>query len=47
MRRRLRNCLSGMRAELPPAEAPEYVALEMYLMSRAEGLRMESPAVRP
>jgi sulfur-oxidizing protein SoxA len=47
MRRRLRNCLSGMRAELPPADAPEYVALEMYLMSRAEGLRMESPAVRP
>ena len=47
MRRRLRNCLSGMRAELPPADAPEYVAIEMYLMSRAEGLRMESPAVRP
>ena len=47
MRRRLRNCLSGMRAELWPVDAPEYVALEMYLMARAEGLRMESPAVRP
>ncbi len=47
MRRRLRNCLSGMRAELWPQDAPEYDDLEIYLMSRASSLTMESPAVRP
>lgn len=47
LRRRLRNCLSGMRAELWPPDAPEYVDLELYLMRRAEGMTMESPAVRP
>ena len=47
MGRRLRNCLSGMRAELWPRDAREYVDIEMYLMSRAAGLKMESPAVRP
>jgi sulfur-oxidizing protein SoxA len=47
LRRRLRNCLSGMRAELWPQDAPEYVDLELYLMSRANGMTMESAAVRP
>jgi L-cysteine S-thiosulfotransferase len=43
----LRNCLFGIRAELYPADAPEYVALELYLMERARGMSMEAPAVRP
>ena len=47
LRRRLRNCLSGMRAELWPRDSRDYVDLELYLMSRAAGLTMESPAVRP
>lgn len=47
LRRRLRNCLFGIRAELYPADAAEYVALELYLMERAKGLTMEAPAVRP
>jgi L-cysteine S-thiosulfotransferase len=47
LRRRLRNCLFGIRAELYPADAPEYVALELYLMERARGMSMEAPAVRP
>lgn len=47
LRRRLRNCLIGIRAEPYPAGAPEYVALELYLMSRAKGMTMESPGVRP
>ncbi len=47
LRRRLRNCLSGMRAELWPQDAPDYVDLEAYLMSRARGMLMESPGVRP
>jgi sulfur-oxidizing protein SoxA len=47
LQRRLRNCLIGMRAESYPYGAPEYVALETYLMWRARGMLMESPAVRP
>lgn len=45
--RRLRNCLTGMRAELFPHGAPELVDLELYLMWRARGMKMEAPAVRP
>lgn len=47
LQRRLRNCLNGVRAELPPFGAPELVALELYLAQRAAGLRLESPGVRP
>jgi len=47
LQRRLRNCISGMRAEVPEYGAPEYVNLELYLMERARGMPMESPAVRP
>ncbi len=47
LRRRLRNCLIGIRAEPYPTAASEYVALELYLMDRAKGMTMESPGVRP
>jgi L-cysteine S-thiosulfotransferase len=47
LQRRLRNCLIGMRAEPYVYGAPEYVALEAYLMWRARGMPLESPAVRP
>lgn len=47
LQRRLRNCLIGMRAEPFEYGAPEYVSLELYLMSRARGMRIETPAVRP
>jgi sulfur-oxidizing protein SoxA len=47
LRRRLRNCLVGMRAEPYPSEAPEIVELELYLAWRASGLAVETPAVRP
>ncbi len=47
LQRRLRNCISGMRAETPDYGAPEYVNLELFLMRRASGMAMESPAVRP
>ena len=47
LQRRLRNCLTGMRAELYPPGAPELVELEAYLMWRARGMKLESPAVRP
>ncbi len=47
LQRRLRNCISGMRAETPEYGAPEYVNLELFLMRRAAGMTMETPAVRP
>ncbi len=47
LQRRLRNCISGMRAEVPDYGSPEYVNLELFLMQRARGMPMESPAVRP
>jgi len=47
LQRRLRNCLTGVRAQPWPADAPEYVEIELYLVSRAAGLMVETPAVRP
>jgi sulfur-oxidizing protein SoxA len=47
LQRRLRNCLTGMRAEPYGYGAPEFVDLELYLMWRARGMTMETPAVRP
>jgi L-cysteine S-thiosulfotransferase len=47
LQRRLRNCMTGMRAESHALGSPEFVALETYLMWRARGMPMESPAVRP
>ena len=47
LQRRLRNCMIGMRAEHYDYGAPEYVELELYLMWRARGMPMETPAVRP
>jgi sulfur-oxidizing protein SoxA len=45
--RRLRNCLIGMRAEPYEFGAPELVNLELFLMWRARGMKVETPAVRP
>lgn len=45
--RRLRNCMTGVRAEPFAADSAERVALEFYLASRATGLPIETPAVRP
>lgn len=47
LQRRLRNCITGMRAENYNLGAPELVELELYLMSRARGMPIETPAVRP
>src|SRR5215510_16536968 len=47
LQRRLRNCMSGLRAEAYEYGAPENVNLELFLMWRARGLREETPAVRP
>jgi L-cysteine S-thiosulfotransferase len=47
LQRRLRNCVIGVRAEPYGYGAPEAVALELYLMERASGMPIETPAVRP
>jgi sulfur-oxidizing protein SoxA len=47
LQRRLRNCIVGMRAEPYAFGSPEFIALEAFLMYRARGMKMESPAVRP
>ena len=45
--RRIRNCLTGVRAAPYPPDAPELTAIEIYLAGRAQGLLVETPAVRP
>jgi sulfur-oxidizing protein SoxA len=47
LQRRLRNCLTGVRAEAWPSDAIEYIELELHLTRRAAGLLIETPAVRP
>jgi sulfur-oxidizing protein SoxA len=47
LQRRFRNCMAGVRAEPYPYGSPEYVDLELFLMSRARGMPVETPAVRP
>lgn len=47
LKRRLRNCVIGMRAETYAYNSAEYVALEVYLMDRAKGLKIELPGIRP
>jgi sulfur-oxidizing protein SoxA len=47
LQRRLRACLTGIRAQPYDYGAPELVELELFLMSRARGMAIEAPAVRP
>lgn len=47
LQRRLRNCMTGVRAQAPAQGDIELVELELYLAVRAAGMAIESPAVRP
>jgi sulfur-oxidizing protein SoxA len=47
LQRRLRACITGIRAQAYDYGSPELVELELYLMSRARGMPVEAPAVRP
>jgi sulfur-oxidizing protein SoxA len=47
LQRRLRNCLTGIRAESYDYGAAELVDLEVFLKWRARGMTMDAPAVRP
>lgn len=47
LQRRMRNCMTGVRAEPYAYGASEWVDLELYLMQRSAGMPLEIPAVRP
>jgi sulfur-oxidizing protein SoxA len=47
LQRRLRGCMTGIRAEPFAYGSTELVDLELYLRARAAGMRVESPGVRP
>jgi len=47
LQRRLRNCMTGVRAEPFAYGAAEMIELELFLMSRAAGMTVETPGVRP
>lgn len=47
LQRRLRSCMTGVRAERYDFSSQELLSLELYLMYRAKGMAIESPAVRP
>ena len=44
--RRAYGCIEDNRADPPPKDDPIYVALELYLMHKANGLPVETPGVR-
>ncbi len=46
LQRRIRACLFGIRAEMPPPGAAELTELELFLAWRSEGLPIETPGVR-
>lgn len=46
LHRRFRDCDAGVRAEPLPLGDATYIALELYLAVRANGLEIETPAVR-
>ena len=45
--RRIRNCMTGVRAEPFPAASAEMASLRAYLGWRSNGLLVETPGVRP
>jgi L-cysteine S-thiosulfotransferase len=47
LERRIANCMVGVRAEPFADDSLEMVELELYLAGRANGLTVETPAVRP
>lgn len=47
LQRRLRNCMISVRAEPYAYGSQEFIQLELFLMWRANGMTLETPAVRP
>jgi len=47
LQRRLRGCMTGVRAEPYAFDSVELIEVQLHLMRRAAGMPMEAPAVRP
>jgi len=47
LQRRLRNCMSGVRAQQFEYGSQEMAQLELFLMWRSRGMPLETPGVRP
>ena len=47
LQRRLRHCMSGVRAEPYAFGSDELTVMELYLKQRAAGMTIDTPAVRP
>ena len=47
LQRRLRGCMTGVRAEPFDYGAAEFIAIEAWLAERAAGMAVETPGVRP
>lgn len=46
LHQRIQQCLTSMRAEPFDADSEEIELLGLYIMSRSNGLKIETPAVR-
>ena len=46
LQRRIRACMYGIRAEMPPYGAPELTDVELFLAWRGQGMAVEAPGVR-
>lgn len=46
LERRLRACYFGIRAEMPAYGSDDFLALELFLAARAQGMAVEAPGVR-
>jgi L-cysteine S-thiosulfotransferase len=47
LQRRFRNCMSGVRAEPFALGSIQLTEIELFLMERAKGMKIETPGVRP
>lgn len=47
LKRRLKGCMAGVRAEPFAEDAPEWTELALYLNQRAAGMAIDAPAIRP
>jgi len=46
LQERITECLTNLRAQPYPAGSDEYLALEVYMNARSNGLKIETPAIR-
>ena len=46
LQERITECLTSLRAQPYPAGSAEYLALEVYMSARSNGLEIETPAIR-